>query len=261
MIHGILASMEPIVSDGEEDESDEVNFVFRENASGTAAAAARDCSVLIICGPGAASAYALSAFSLSKAPWTLDLENPGVRTFPPPPRTPRFFTIEGSGAAVALLDQAVPTEFSIAFAEALLPAFGRADNVIFLDRVFRAGWRMACGEAERPQEPHLCGLWTSAWGPAGPLGKEGALPRLPAPNAVEALQAAVLTRCQADGTCAMLALALQDGAHLGEGVVGAFEGLAPLLRRLGALPEGASAPDYRAAVRMVVPPASMSIYA
>jgi len=58
-----------------------------------------------------------------------------------------------------------------------------------------------------------------------------------------------------------VALALQDGAHLGEGCVRSFTGLAPLLQELGVLPADWQQPDFRETVRKVIPPMSMSIYA
>jgi hypothetical protein len=97
------------------------------------------------------------------------------------------------------------------------------------------------------------------------LGQQssGGLPltALPTPNSVEGLGAALLTECEAAQRRCLIALALQDGAHLGEGSVHAFSGLAPLLQKLSLIAEGAKRPDYGAALRQVASPLSMSIYA
>merc|ERR1712087_644236 len=108
-----------------------------------------------------------------------------------------------------------------------------------------------------PQEPHLCGLWTSAWSPEGP----GRLAAYPSPNAVEGVGAALLAECESAQRRCLLALALQDGAHLGEGSLHAFASLTPMLGKLALLPEGAHQPNYSKALRQVVSPLSMSIYA
>lgn len=266
MIHGFLDHIEPTVSDDEDDERPDAEFVFSAKEEGKVRP--EGCTAVLVCGPGAATAYALSALALTPVQWSLEVVKETVaRTFPPPPRSPRFYlagaAAEGSpSVAVAILDAPVPGDLAAAWSEALLGAFGGAE-VLVLDRIFRAGWRIF-GEQVRPQEPHLCGLWTAAWGADGPIGGAGAsttLAVLPAPNAVEGLGAALLTQCEAAKRRCLVALALQDGAHLGEGSLRAFESLAPLLQRLGLQQEGAVAPDYREAVRQAVPPPSLSIYA
>jgi len=263
MIHGFLDSIEPTVSDDEDDERPHVEFVFRAKEEGEVRP--ESCKAVLVCGPGAASAYALSAFTLTPVQWSIDIvKETLVRTFPPPPRSPKFYIV-GSGAegsssvAVALLEAPVPGDLAVSWSEAFLGAFANAE-VLVLDRIFRAGWRIF-GDQERPQEPHLCGLWTASWGGNGPTDGAGALAVLPAPNAVEGLAAALLARCEAERRRCLVALALQDGAHLGEGSLRAFEGLGPLFRRLGVQQDGAKAPDYREAVRQAVPPPSLSIYA
>lgn len=264
MIHGFLDTLAPVESDEEDDDCPDIEFRFSARAPVAAAGLEvkpEECTALILCGPGAASAFASSAFQLAPRPWSLDAAKETVtRAFPPVPRTPRFFTAVGGTVAVAMLEAQIPGDMCAAWVEALLEAFPAAAEVVMLDRIFRAGWRTSCGQ-ERPQEPHLCGLWTVAWGADGPLGKQGALPVLPAPNAVEGLAAALLTVCEASRRRCVVALGLQDGAHLVESSLRAFERLGPLLCRHGLLQDGRSAPDYGEAVRQLVPPASLSIYA
>lgn len=263
MIHSFLDQIQPDASDEEDDERPEIQFTFgsKDASPGVRPEA---CQALLVCGAGAATAYAISALALRPVPWTLEVvKETLLRTFPPPPRSPRFY-VAGAGAAapvaVALLEGPVPGDLAAAWSEALLGAFTGAAEVLVLDRVFRASWRTAAG-SEQPQEPHLCGLWTAAWGADGPPSGAGGLAILPAPNAVEGVAAALLTSCEAEQRKCLVALALQDGAHLGEGSVRAFEALAPLLRRLALLPESGKPPDYREVLRQVVPPPSMSIYA
>lgn len=265
MIHGFLDHIEPTVSDDEDDERPDAEFAFRSKEDGEVQP--QSCKAVLVCSPGAATAYAISAFSLTPVQWSLEVVKETLeRTFPPPPRSPRFYVAcpRGEGAsrlqvAVALLEAPVPDDMAAAWSEALLSAFGEAE-VLVLDRIFRAGWRVF-GDQERPQEPHLCGLWTASWGCNGPTAGAGALAVLPAPNAADGLAAALLTQCEAARRRCLVALAVQDGAHLGEGSLRAFEGLAPLFERLGLRQEGAKAPDYQQAVRQTVPPSSLAIYA
>lgn len=288
MIHSLLDHIQPDASDEDDDERPEPRFALytREAAPSPMAVKTQDdpaafiraavaavpaatavqpeaCRALVLCGPGAGTAYALCAFELKPMPWTFQADkDTEENAFPPPPRSPKFFTAVGPGAAaeapvaVAFLEAPVAPEFAASWAEAMLEAFSGAVEVVMLDRVFRAGW-FAAGGGERPQEPHLCGLWTSAW----PLEGPGRVAAYPSPNAVEGVGAALLTECESAGRRCLVALALQDGAHLGEGSLHAFASLAPLLRRLSLLPEGAQKPNYSVALRQVVPPVSMSIYA
>eukprot|EP00418_Pyrodinium_bahamense_P022557 CAMPEP_0179150244 /NCGR_PEP_ID=MMETSP0796-20121207/72852_1 /TAXON_ID=73915 /ORGANISM="Pyrodinium bahamense, Strain pbaha01" /LENGTH=265 /DNA_ID=CAMNT_0020851193 /DNA_START=20 /DNA_END=817 /DNA_ORIENTATION=+ len=265
MIHGLLDQIQPDASDEEDDEQPETDFVFRASGAAHAGSEGGDavdptsCRAVVVCGPGAATTFALSALPLQPVPWLLALAKEGTaRTFPPPPKPPRFFVVSTGRqpVAVALLEGPVPAYLAGAWAEALLAGFGGAAEVLLLDRVFR----FAPGGRERPLEPHLCGLWTAAWGAEGPPGL-GSLARLPAPNTVEGLGAALLTQCEAERRRCLVALALQDGAHLGEGCVRSFTGLAPLLQELGVLPADWQQPDFRETVRKVIPPMSMSIYA
>merc|ERR1719433_1483433 len=261
MIHGLLDQLQPDASDEEDDDTPDVEFEFREGEASEAKSSMTPgkCRTLVVCGPGAATAFALGAFSLQPVPWRLDFargKGP-ARAFPPPPRPPRFHVPSGGGAtAVAILDGPLPEDLATAWAEALLAGFPEAEEVLYLDRVFRAGWRAACGE-ERPLEPHLCGLWTAAWGAAGPPGAPAALP---APNIVQGLAAALLTQCEASGRRCLAALALQDGAHLTEGCVRAFTSLGPSLQASGLISDS-DRPKYNEAVKQVVSPLSMSIYA
>mmetsp|Transcript_74047 Transcript_74047/g.239391 ORF Transcript_74047/g.239391 Transcript_74047/m.239391 type:complete len:266 (+) Transcript_74047:71-868(+) len=265
MIHGLLDQIQPDASDEEDDEQPGANFVFQANMEGDSAGAVSpgDCCAVVVCCPGAASAFALSAFTLQPVPWLLDFAKDGPAPLTFPPCKPQRFHVSREGpkpAAVVLLDGPVPAESAAAWAEALLAAFPGASEVIVLDRVFRAGWRTSCGR-ERPLEPHLCGLWTAAWGAAGPPGSGAALAQLPAPNVVEGLGAALLTECEALGRRCLLALALQDGVHLGESCVRAFAGLTPVLQGVGLLPVSWKEPDYSQGLHQVLPPMSMSIYA
>lgn len=293
MIHSLLDNMLPDASDEEEDERREPCFKLRtgEVADAPPTEAKRDvasamawlekknlasagprpeaCSALVICGPGAGTAYALSCFQLKPMPWVFEVVKDTLESpLPPPPRSPKFFVVDGAGAAalaapvaVAFLEAPVAPEMAAAWTEALLAAFSAAKEVLLLDRIFRAGW-FVCGGAERPQEPHLCGLWTSSWGPEGPLPQQGQrLSALPSPNSVEGLGAALLTECEVTQRKCLVALALQDGAHLGEGSLHSFSGLTPLFRRLALLPEGEKKPNYAEGLKQVVSPLSMSIYA
>lgn len=253
MIHGLLDQIEPGVSDEEDDETLPAEFVFTGK---DAEAAASRCRVLVICAAGAASAFALQAFSLSSVPWTMriDEEHGPRRAFPPPPKTPRFFLAgQKEDVVVAFLDSPVVADLSMAFSAGLLKAFPAAKEVIVLDRFFRANW---VGR-ERPEEPYLCGLWSSAWGAKGP----SLCAQLPQPNTLEGLPAAMLTHCEAARKRCLVAMAIQDGAHIGTGSVKGLEGVVPLLQELGVLASDWSPPSYSEAIRKVVPPVSMSIYA
>jgi hypothetical protein len=180
MIHGLLDSLEPNVSDDEDDEQPEPRFVLcvpsdpeagPEGAGGGVAAAIRAamdsnaaeasvqpkaCRGLVLCAPGAGTAYALSAFQLRPVSWTFEVVKGTLeRTFPPPPRSPKFFVASGSGAAddpvaVAFLDNLPASDIAGAWVEGLLEAFGGDTEVVLLDRIFRAGWH-AAGGTEQPQ--------------------------------------------------------------------------------------------------------------
>ncbi|CAJ1356508.1 unnamed protein product [Effrenium voratum] len=191
-------------SDDEEDEA-EVDFVFKGEASAK-------CNTLIICGPGPASAFA-QTMALQPLPWRIEpTEDCWTKPFPPLPKSPTFFQAS-AGTVVACLDTPVASEYAVAWAERLLTAIG-SSQVLYLDRILRAEW-CSCSR-ERPEEPYLAGLWTSSWS-----GK-ASIPALPAPNVVEGLAAALLTCCEARCLC-IVALTLQDGAHLSEGCLRGFE--------------------------------------
>uniref|UniRef100_A0A7S1WFC6 Proteasome assembly chaperone 1 n=1 Tax=Alexandrium catenella TaxID=2925 RepID=A0A7S1WFC6_ALECA len=260
MIGGLLDQIQPDASDEEDDEEPDIDFAFEANGAGEAASS---CRAVVVCNPGAATAFALGTLSLEPVAWKLDFvkERP-LRAFPPPPKPPRFYLARGSNGAtvaVAVLEGPIPADLASAWAEALLKGFSADAEVLFLDRVFRAGFCVH-GHEERPVEPHLCGLWTAAWGGEGPHSL-GSLARFMAPNVIEGLGAALLTQCEAERRRCLVALTLQDGAHLGISCVRAFSGLAPLLQDIGLLPSDWSPPDYAEVVRQVVPPPSMAIYA
>lgn len=176
-------------------------------------------------------------------PWAIKPE--GGRPFPPMPKSPSFFQAS-EGVVVLLLDQ-VAAEYAVAFAETLLEASG-AMEVLFLDRLLRS----ECAQP-RPEEPHLTGLWSTTW-------PRLQLPLLKAPNVVQGLAAAVLSGCEARGLPCLTALSLQDGAHLSEACLRAFEGLVPVFEELKVV-SGWRRVNYREALQKLIPPASMSIYA
>lgn len=264
MIHGLLDQMQPLVSDDEEDERAPLAFLFEDCESETATTPAReDIRILVICGGDAAAAFADVAFSLRPVPWSVRLD-PGADApmFPPPPSAPKISVLAESGAvpaAFVLMKGIVPSNMAFAWTQALLDGFKSVTEVIFMDRMFRSAFRVQPGQ-DRPCEPHLGGLWSSAWEKAG-LSESGAVVPLPVPNAVEGVAAALLTQCEVDRRCCLVARALQDGAHLTEGCLCAFEWLRPIFLQLGLVEDGWSAPNYSDAVRKVVPPPSMSIYA
>lgn len=285
MINSILDQILPDGSDDEDDESPDVGFLFRTSAEQRGAEPAAEaaegfsppprapvpgeelpehCRRVVVCGPGAASAFALSAFAMRPVDWTLEVAAEPEERVLPAPRSPAFHVLgEGpSCAAVVVLGGPVPADMAFAWAEALLGAFGNATEVVILDRIFRAEWRTLTGE-ERPLEPHLCGLWTAAWddASAGASPTAGGLQPLPIPNLVDGLTAALLSKCEAARRRCLVALALQDGAHLGVGCLCAFEQLSPTLTGLGILPADWRQPNYQKAVASVRSPTSMSIYA
>jgi len=275
MIHGLLDQLQPDASDEEDEDLPHATFSFANvnttdndqvtDVQAGEAFAPSNCRALIVCGPGAATAYVRGAFpALVPVPWSLDHEQqmPSVR-FPVPPKSPRFFVSHKGpeATAVAMLEGNVPAECANNYAEALLRGFCNASDVLFLDRFFRAGWRVSPGE-ERPLEPHLCSLWSSAWDAASIAKLDNNIAQLPAPNSLDGLGAALLTQCEAAGSprC-FTALTLQDGAHVGLGCVRAFEQLQPLLDGIGLAADGTQPASYSEVLRKLVPPSSMSIYA
>lgn len=285
MIHAYLDHMDAPASDDEDDRRPDVRFVLKtaaEDAKSAGSPAAADvafappgrgaspaaCAAIVVCGPGAASAFAASAFDgLRAVPWTLEVVG-GVapRQLPRPPASPRFLTTaadEASSVALVLMVEPVPGELASAWVEALLNAFSAATQVVFLDRLFRAEYR----SDERPQEPHLTGLYTAAWAAAANAEKKecvsSAVATLPGPNFVEGAAAALLTACEGEQRQCLVAYTLQDGAHVSSMCLEAFEGLRPLFRSLG-LKDGegrASSVDYLRVLEKVVSPPSMSVYA
>merc|ERR1712228_336292 len=126
----------------------------------------------------------------------------------------------------------------------------------------RAEWRGPQGQ-ERPLEPYLCGLWNRNWSD-GSEAKDrtcsAELARLAAPNLLDGLAAALLTHCEADRKKCLVALSVQDGAHMSEGTLRAFAQLAPTFKKCGLLSASWQEPDFKAALKQAVPPMSMSIY-
>eukprot|EP00438_Fugacium_kawagutii_P008024 Skav209175 [mRNA] locus=scaffold1137:462861:463595:- [translate_table: standard] len=244
MIHGLLDQIQPSVSDDEDDQPD-VDFAFEGDRS--------DCKTLVICGCGPASAFAGEVFALRPLAWTFKPQD-SIRVFPPLPTSPKFCEVaDAEGVVVVLLDAPVAAEYAVAWADGLLRSLDGAHGapaVLFLDRILRSEW-CSC---PRPEEPHLAGLWTSCSQPFE------LLPALPAPSIVQGLAAAVLASCEARSTKCIVAMTLQDGAHLSERCLQGFEGLVPLLQELQVI-QTWQRPSYREALRKVIPPASMSIYA
>mmetsp|Transcript_30746 Transcript_30746/g.57601 ORF Transcript_30746/g.57601 Transcript_30746/m.57601 type:complete len:245 (+) Transcript_30746:43-777(+) len=244
MIHGLLDQIQACVSDEEDDQPD-VDFVF-------AGLEALGCQTLLICGPGPASAFALQALTLDAVSCKLQpKEGSPFRAFPPVPQSPRFFQAS-AGVLVALLETSVSGDYAATWADALLSGLPDKTQVLYLDRVLRSEW-FSC-DRRKPEEPYLAGLWTSSFG-----GQEG-VPALPAPNVVEGLAAALLSGCEARGWPCLVALALQDGAHMSEGCLQGFEALVPLLLEKKVISSW-QRPKYHEALQKVVPPAAMSIYA
>ncbi|CAK0829707.1 unnamed protein product, partial [Prorocentrum cordatum] len=108
MIHGLLDQILPGLSDEEDDPSPDARYVFSPGEPAQGTPSPGTCSALIVCSPGAASGFATGAFRLRAVPWRLELK--GLeRSYPPPPRPPKFFVVEGAeqAVAVALLDDQV----------------------------------------------------------------------------------------------------------------------------------------------------------
>lgn len=264
MIHGFLAFQEAPISDDEDDDRPDVDFIFRGHPEDSATLAPANCRALIVCAPGAASSFVKGAFPLRRVAWQFETKGEPVRLIPTPPKTPSFFIIdgakEGSGAEAvvfALLDGFVAPELATAWVETLLESFPSASDVFYLDHIFRNDYRRNADNKERPQEPHLCGLWTHARDKA----KVEAIAPLPGPNTVEGTAAALLTQCEATRKRCLVALALQDGAHMGAGCLKAFEQLQAVFSGIGLMSEGWRGPDYDDVLRKTVHPPAMSIYA
>lgn len=270
MLESLLSQLQPEVSDEEDEEAlPAAEFIFEllegvETTDSIPLPAA--CGSIVICSPGAATAFVKTAFSLRPAPWRLTLMKELERSFPPAPKPPCFFVAEGSGesvTAVVLLQNKVPDDLAHAWCEALLAGFAGAREVVLFDSIMSRELQLLAGQ-QRPQEPYLCGLWTAAWEAAASsraprLG--AAVVPLPCANVLESVAAALLTQCEAAQKPCLAALALQDGAHVVERCLSGFELLCPALMDLGILPPDWQAPNYREALRAVQKPLSMSIYA
>eukprot|EP00439_Symbiodinium_sp_Y106_P073117 s887_g13.t1 len=244
MIHGLLDQIQACVSD-DDDEQPDVSFVFSGEHD-------LSCQTLVVCGPGPGSAFALQVFDLVPLPLRLEpKEDSPVRALPPP-RAPRFFKAS-DGVVVAVLDTHVSGEYAVAWADTLLSTLTGRPQVLFLDRILRAEWAFGnCSFLQSlEQEPYLAGLWTSAFN-----GSES-VPALPPPNFVEGLAAALLSGCEARSWPCLVALALQDdGAHMSEGCLLAYEALVPLLIEHQVISSW-QRPRYREALQKVIPPTSM----
>lgn len=263
MMDALIDQLNPEGSDEEDDPAPLTEFVFElgeddKSAPVGCVIAPKDCRAVIVCAPGPATVYLRTVLpSLTQTPWRLKLVKEPERLFPPPPKPTRFLAAGGvkQAVAVAVLEREIPADLAFAWASALLAGFPEASEVIFIDRIARADWRLV-GEQERPQEPHLAGLWTSAWSSEVPCINIAALP---SPNFLSGLAAALLSLCEAARKRGLVALALQDGAHAMASTLVGFEALRPLLSDLGL--ECEKAADFVGAMRMLLPPPSLSIYA
>mmetsp|Transcript_46380 Transcript_46380/g.110466 ORF Transcript_46380/g.110466 Transcript_46380/m.110466 type:complete len:263 (-) Transcript_46380:70-858(-) len=262
MLGNLLDHLEPVISDDEGDyAAAEVNFHMIQVDGDPSPA---QCRSLVVCCSGAAATLARSSFAMAPLPWLLAAADGSrweeARCYPPLPSATRFYTAgakqtaEGA-VAVAVLPETLPVQFAAAWTATLLDAFKGVEEILVLGHMLRAEWRTAAFGGDRPEEPYLCGLSTSDSLAAG-------IPQLPSPNHIEGAAAAILSECAASQRqcqCAVV-LTLQDGAHLGEASLSAFEKLRPSLTRLGLLGEGQGI-DYRKLVSTTRTPVSMSIYA
>lgn len=291
MINGLLDQLVPDVSDDEDDDRPDTKFIFQASGDAQSAGGAQQAfsppprlpgqdagsRALIVCGPGAASAFVLAALApLKPMPWRIDVVKEqaagDIPVFPQPPKSPTFYLAgsEKAPVVVAMLSAPVPTRFASAWSEALMAGFdslrgcnGGPTEVMVLDRLFRQEFR-GPGGIEKPVEPHVCGLWNTKWSGGASPSSEPPCPgmaRLSTPNLVDGFAAAILTHCEAESQRCLVAFSIQDGAHMSESTVRAFARLAPVLQGVGALPSDWQQPDYKDAIRQVVPPMSMSIYA
>eukprot|EP00927_Polykrikos_kofoidii_P070672 TRINITY_DN67084_c0_g1_i1.p1 TRINITY_DN67084_c0_g1~~TRINITY_DN67084_c0_g1_i1.p1 ORF type:complete len:294 (+),score=51.91 TRINITY_DN67084_c0_g1_i1:71-883(+) len=270
MIHAYLDSLEAPVSDDEDEERPGVEFVLQNvgpvgGADSLGSPAPGECKTVVICSAGAAAAFVTSAFPLKSVPWSLEVKGEFASMFQKPPKSPRFFVLDFAGGeehpvGFVVLEEPVVAEHATAWAETVLASFGKAAEVVSLGRIFRAEYYCPRGTANRPQEPYLCGLWTEAWDELKRPGSS-VVSVLPTPNVVDGLNASLLTQCETERRRCLVALALQDGAHVGEGCIRAFEALKQVFAEVGCAQDAWRKPNYREALRQLIPPPSMGIYA
>jgi len=257
MIDAYIEQLNPDGSDEEDDPDVLTEFVLELGQDDKPSPG--DCAMVIVCAPGPATVFLKAlAPSLQPAPWRLKLKKEPERRFPPPPKPTKFLiggSVSGEMVAVALLEKELPADLAFAWSSALLAGFPKASQVIFMDTIARAEWRLTADQ-EKPQEPHLAGLWTSAWSSDTPCPS---IVALPSPNSMGGLPAALLSQCEAAKKRGLAALALQDGAHSMASTLVGFQALAPLLEGVGL--ECEKAPDLVKAMRQVLPPPSLNIYA
>jgi hypothetical protein len=260
MLESLIDQLNPDGSDEEDDPEALTEFVL-DLGSSACTISPDGYSTVIVCAPGAASIYLQALVpSLLPTPWLLKAVKAPERSFPPPPKAVSFLVASassGEAVAVALLEKEVSADLAFAWSSALRDGFPKASQIIHMDVIARAEWRTV-SEQERPQEPHLCGLWTSAWGAGSPCPS---LAALPSPNFLGGLPAALLSQCEAANRRCLAAFALQDGAHIMASSLVGFNGLKPLLAGTGLPCE--EAPDLVEAVnRVVLPPTHhLGIYA
>lgn len=267
MLESLIDHLNPEGSDEEDDPTPLSEFILDLGKDGDSSSSGypssgsnlspKECRAVIVCAPGPAAVYLQTVLpSLKPMPWSLKVMKEPERLFPPPPKPVRFLAAGSAkqAVAVALLEKEIPIDLAYAWSSALLAGFPEASEVIFMDRIFRADWRLV-GEQERPHEPNLSGLWTSAWSSAPCPG----MTVLPSPNFLGGLAAALLSQCEAAHRRCLTALALQDGAHAMASSLVGFEVLRPLLSELGL--ECEKSPDFVEAMRQLLPPPSLAIYA
>jgi hypothetical protein len=261
MLDALLNDLNPDGSDEEDDPAPLTEFMLAA-AEGTTKP--EDCSSVIVCGPGAAGTFIKTMVpALKPVTWRFTVSKEPERRFPPPPKPPAFFTSSsssGKSVAVAILERDIPVDLAYAWVSALRKGFPKSSEIVMLDMITVGEWK-TIGEQERPQEPNLFGLWTSAWVSSGEKGSSPCpgISALPSPNFLGGVAAALLSQCEAEQKRGLVALALQDGAHVMASSLVGFEGLRPLLVELGL--ECAKSPDFVEALRHVAAPNSRSIYA
>lgn len=254
MLETLIDQLNPECSDDEDNTDELTQFTLEVQKDSGCTVTPLDCKAVIVCAAGPASAYLRALLpSLKPAPWLLKVVKEPERRFPPPPK-PASFLVSGN-VAVACLEKEIASDLTFAWSSALLAGFPEASQVIFMDTICRADWRVT-NEQERPQEPHLAGLWSNAYGSEAPCPS---IKVLSSPNFLGGLPAALLSQCEAGNKRCLAALALQDGAHVMASTLVGFEALRPLFVGIGI--ECEKSPDLVKAVETLVSSPSLAIYA
>lgn len=263
MIQEYMDTVEPEESDEEDDPEPLRTFrveVVMDNASRIVGKPNTDPSIVIICGTGPACAFMTEALTLGKPlPWCLREETDSVKyRFPPPPKSPRFYSPEGTERCVViLLEEPVAVELAHAWTEALFEGLGGCPTVVFLDTLLLSTWKSLDDLQPKPEEPRLFSLHTPSWD----AHRSTQIEQLPIPNVVEGICAAILTRCHIRGQQCLVALALQDGAHAGSRTLEGFSGLQTVFKDSDIGVPLSAKLDYEAMEKGVREAAGLSIYA